>query len=53
MMLQHLDERAAADRIMRGLGAVLAEGRTRTRDVGGSATTTEFGDAVARAIEAA
>jgi len=53
MMLHHLDERAAADRIMRGLGAVLAEGRTRTRDVGGSATTTEFGDAVARAIEAA
>jgi isocitrate dehydrogenase (NAD+) len=53
MMLQHLDEPAAADRIMRGLGAVLAEGRTRTRDVGGSATTTEFGDAVTRAIEAA
>jgi isocitrate dehydrogenase (NAD+) len=52
MMLQHLDERAAADRIMRGLGAVLTEGRTRTRDVGGSSTTSEFADAVTRAVEA-
>jgi isocitrate dehydrogenase (NAD+) len=53
MMLQHLDERAAADRIMRGLGAVLTEGQTRTRDVGGSSTTSEFADAVTRAVEAA
>jgi isocitrate dehydrogenase (NAD+) len=53
MMLQHLDERAAADRIMRGLGAVLTEGQTRTRDVGGSSTTSEFADAVARVVEAA
>ena len=53
MMLQHLEERPAADRIMRGLGAVLTEGRTRTRDVGGSATTTEFAEAVSRAVEAA
>jgi isocitrate dehydrogenase (NAD+) len=53
MMLQHLDERPAADRIMRGLGAVLTDGRTRTRDVGGSSTTSEFADAVARAVDAA
>jgi len=52
MMLQHLDERPAADRIMRGLGAVLTDGRTRTRDVGGSSTTSEFADAVARAVDA-
>jgi isocitrate dehydrogenase (NAD+) len=52
MMLQHLDERPAADRIMRGLGAVLTDGRTRTRDVGGSSTTGEFADAVARAVDA-
>jgi isocitrate dehydrogenase (NAD+) len=51
MMLQHLDERPAADRIMRGLGAVLTDGRTRTHDVGGSSTTSEFADAVARAVE--
>ncbi len=51
LMLRHIDEAAAADRIMRGLGAVLTAGRVRTRDLGGTASTTEFADAVCRAVE--
>jgi isocitrate dehydrogenase (NAD+) len=51
MMLRHIDEHAAADRIMRALGRVLAAGTVRTRDLGGSATTTEFTSAVCHAVE--
>jgi isocitrate dehydrogenase (NAD+) len=51
MMLQHIDELAAADRIMRALTRVLAAGQVRTRDLGGSATTTEFTAAICQAIE--
>jgi isocitrate dehydrogenase (NAD+) len=46
MMLRHIDEPEAADRIMAALGAVLTEGTVRTRDLGGSATTLEFAEAV-------
>jgi isocitrate dehydrogenase (NAD+) len=53
MMLRHLNEGAAADRIMTGLGKILEAGVVRTRDLGGSASTSEFTDAVCRAIEAA
>ncbi len=52
MMLQHLDERNAADRVMKGLGHVLERGQVRTHDLGGTAKTTEFTEAVCRAIEA-
>jgi isocitrate dehydrogenase (NAD+) len=50
MMLRHIDEGAAADRIMKGLGAVLTAGAVRTRDLGGTASTLEFADAVCREI---
>ena len=50
MMLQHIDERTAADRIMRALGAVLGARQIRTRDLGGTASTLEFADAVCRAM---
>ncbi len=50
MMLGHIDEAAAADRVMRALGAVLCAGAVRTRDLGGTASTTEFGDAVCKAL---
>jgi isocitrate dehydrogenase (NAD+) len=46
LMLRHIDEAPAADRIMRGLTRVLGEGLIRTRDLGGTATTLEFADAV-------
>lgn len=50
LMLRHIDEGAAADRIMQALGAVLTAGTVRTRDLGGTASTLEFADAVAREI---
>jgi isocitrate dehydrogenase (NAD+) len=51
LMLGHLDELGAAERVMQGLTAVLVEGRVRTRDLGGTASTSEFADAVCRSIE--
>jgi len=50
LMLRHLDEDAAADRIMTALSGVLVAGKTRTRDLGGVASTVQFADAVRRAI---
>ncbi len=50
MMLRHIDEPSAADRIMRALGIVLTAGTVRTRDLGGTASTMEFADAVAKAL---
>ncbi len=50
MMLRHIGEREAADRTRRALEQVLANDRARTRDLGGSATTTEFADAVCAAL---
>jgi len=49
-MLRHVDEGAAADRIMRGLDTVLAAKQIRTRDLGGTASTLEFADAVCKAL---
>jgi tartrate dehydrogenase/decarboxylase / D-malate dehydrogenase len=46
LMLEHLGETDAAARLMRALEAVAKEG-PRTRDVGGSGSTSEVGDAVA------
>ena len=51
LMLRHIDEGAAADRIMRAVSAVLAEGRVRTRDLGGTASTLEYADAVVESLE--
>src|SRR5215475_102312 len=42
LMLRHIDERPAADRIMQALGRVLVEGAVRTRDLRGTSSTTEF-----------
>jgi isocitrate dehydrogenase (NAD+) len=53
LMLEHIDEGAIARRITKALGEVLAERRVRTRDLGGSASTTEFADAIARRVASA
>jgi isocitrate dehydrogenase (NAD+) len=53
LMLVHIDERAAADAVMTALRRVLAAGKVRTRDLGGSASTSDFADAVCRALEPA
>ncbi|MFZ1344328.1 tartrate dehydrogenase [Thiothrix eikelboomii] len=49
MMLEHLGEHTAAQRIMAAIEVVLAEG-PRTPDMGGTATTGEVGQAIAAAI---
>ena len=46
-LLKDIGEAAAADRIQKAVDAVLTEGKVRTRDIGGTATTTEFTEAVA------
>ena len=45
LMLRHIGEGAMADRITTALGETLASG-TRTRDLGGQASTVEFADAI-------
>jgi isocitrate dehydrogenase (NAD+) len=50
MMLEHLGERAAAARIERAILEVYRVGNVRTADLGGRSTTTEFTDAVCRAL---
>ena len=51
MMLDHIGERQKADRVRAALSSVLTEGSVRTRDLGGEASTTEFTDAVCRAVQ--
>ncbi len=50
MMLEHLGEDEAGDRVRRAIIATIVADRVRTRDLGGTATTQEFGDAVARRV---
>jgi isocitrate dehydrogenase (NAD+) len=51
MMLDHIGERAAAERIRAALGRVLTAQEIRTPDLGGSASTTDFTAAICRALE--
>ena len=46
MMLDHLGEHDAHDRILRAIEAVIADERVRTPDLGGTATTEEMTHAV-------
>jgi tartrate dehydrogenase/decarboxylase/D-malate dehydrogenase len=50
MMLDHLGEREAHDRILRAVEAVIADERVRTPDLGGKATTGEMTRAVTAAL---
>jgi tartrate dehydrogenase/decarboxylase/D-malate dehydrogenase len=50
MMLQHLGEEEASQRVMKGLERVIAEQRVRTPDLGGTSTTDQVADAVISAI---
>lgn len=52
MMLDHLDEHDAAARLRHGIRAAIVEDGVRTRDLGGTATTSQFGDAVTRRVSA-
>jgi isocitrate dehydrogenase (NAD+) len=46
LMLRYLNEREAAERIEKAMLAVFEEGKVRTRDIGGTAKTAEFADAI-------
>ena len=46
LMLRHLGEGAAADRVVRAVVEVLQENRVRTRDLGGTAGTRAIRDAI-------
>jgi isocitrate dehydrogenase (NAD+) len=50
LMLDHLGERTAAERIQKALEKVYREAKHTTRDVGGKAGTEEFADAVIAAL---
>ena len=50
LMLRHLGEDGPADRVVGALYRVLEEGRIRTRDLGGTASTTEFAEAIAEQL---
>jgi isocitrate dehydrogenase (NAD+) len=50
MMLHHVGEQAAAQRVEEALFAVYRDGRTRTADLGGSATTDQFAEAVCKGL---
>jgi tartrate dehydrogenase/decarboxylase / D-malate dehydrogenase len=50
MMLRHLGESAAADAIEKAMESVLAGSGPRTADIGGKASTTEVGAAIASEV---
>jgi isocitrate dehydrogenase (NAD+) len=50
MMLDHLGELERAGRIRTAIERTIVEDNIRTRDLGGSASTREFGDAVAKRV---
>ncbi|HEX2987992.1 MAG TPA: isocitrate/isopropylmalate dehydrogenase family protein [Chloroflexota bacterium] len=51
MLLRHLGEAAAADRVDRAVSTVLKERKTVTADMGGSAGTRQMGDAIVGALQ--
>src|SRR6476620_6969400 len=50
LMLNHIEERQAADKIETALLKVFADGKVRTRDIGGTSSTDEFADAIISAM---
>jgi len=50
LLLYHLEETSAADRLQRAIEAVYQDGSPLTPDVGGTGTTMEFAEAVARKL---
>jgi isocitrate dehydrogenase (NAD+) len=51
LMLRHIDESHAADKIQKAMEHVYREKKTLTRDVGGTAGTKAFADAVIAALD--
>lgn len=53
LMLKHIGERKAALLLEHGIHTVLGQGRVRTHDLGGTAGTDAYTDAIVAAIQAA
>ncbi|MFN3329882.1 MAG: isocitrate/isopropylmalate dehydrogenase family protein, partial [Pyrinomonadaceae bacterium] len=53
MMLHHIGEHKAAERLENAIFEVYREGKFRTKDLGGNAKTAEFADAVIAKLKAA
>jgi isocitrate dehydrogenase (NAD+) len=51
MLLDHLGEHEAADRVRAAINAVLREGKKLTRDLGGHSGTTEIAEAIAAKLD--
>jgi isocitrate dehydrogenase (NAD+) len=51
LMLRHIGERDAAEKIESSMLRVFEEGKVRTRDIGGQAKTTEFADAIINGMQ--
>ena len=51
LMLRHLNEREAAERIEKAMLKVFVEGKVRTRDIGGTSKTMEFAEAIIHTFE--
>ncbi len=51
LLLRHIGEQAAAERVEGAIRAVIVEGRTVTYDLGGSAGTSDFADAIIARLE--
>jgi isocitrate dehydrogenase (NAD+) len=50
LMLDHIGEVKWGDRIRQAIEQTIVDDKIRTRDLGGTASTKEFGDAVARRV---
>jgi tartrate dehydrogenase/decarboxylase/D-malate dehydrogenase len=53
MMLEHLGEKRAANRLMKAVERVTADRKLHTPDLGGKATTKQVTEAVCEALRAA
>jgi tartrate dehydrogenase/decarboxylase/D-malate dehydrogenase len=53
LMLRHLGAEEAADAVEQAISIVLAEAKIRTADIGGTASTEEMGEAIARKVDRA
>ena len=51
LMLKHIGQHEAAERVLAGVSRVIREGKTVTYDIGGDAKTSEMARAVVKAIE--
>jgi len=51
LMLQHIGQQEAAERVLAGVSEVIGEGRVVTYDIGGDARTSEMASAIVSAIE--